>query len=75
MPRNRAVSGNLLPNPRVISRALFNDNSAVDSSHTHLIATFGQYLAHDITSASLATGKTSKYLKNLSKIYLKKFVL
>lgn len=56
-PRSRSVTGNPLPNPRVISRALFNDNSALDNSITHIVATFGQFLAHDFTSASLASGK------------------
>ena len=56
-PRTKSVSGNPLPNPRTISRTLFNDNSQTDPTFSHMVAAFGQFLAHDITSASLSTGK------------------
>jgi len=54
-PRSKAVNGNPLPNPRVISRLLFNENFEFENSFTHMTASFGQFLAHDITSAAIST--------------------
>jgi peroxidase len=54
-PRTRAKSGNQLPNPRVISRTLFNENFQFESSMTNMLGIYGQFLAHDITSASLSS--------------------
>ncbi len=48
--RSMGSKGKALPNPRFISRLLFNENNQQDQKVTHLIAFFGQFLAHDITS-------------------------
>jgi hypothetical protein len=56
-PRTKSVTGHPLPNPRVISLALSFDNSEQDSKYTHLVAIFGQFLAHDITLAATSSGK------------------
>jgi hypothetical protein len=55
-PRSRSRSGRPLPNPRAISRALFNDIDQKEVFFSHIIALFGQFIGHDITSASIATG-------------------
>lgn len=39
-------SGLLLPNARHISRTLSDDHSKFSSSHTHILAIFGQFIAH-----------------------------
>jgi peroxidase len=39
-----------LPNPRVISSTLCQDNSLNSKYTTHLVALLGQFIAHDITS-------------------------
>lgn len=49
-PRTLSVTGSPLPNPRLISRQLSADNSLTENSFTHLIASFGQFLDHDLTS-------------------------
>ena len=48
--RSIARNGKSLPNPRLVSRLLFNENNQHDQRITHLTAFFGQFLAHDITS-------------------------
>jgi hypothetical protein len=55
-PRKKSVSGKELPNPRLISRRLFTDNLQFDSVWSHMVAPFGQFVAHDITSASISAG-------------------
>lgn len=59
-PRSRSVLGGPLPNPRVVSRALFDENNSVDNLFTHFTAIFGQFLAHDVTSAAIATGSDGR---------------
>jgi hypothetical protein len=59
-PRSRSVLGGSLPNPREISRTLFNENSQFDSTFNHITAIFGQFLAHDVTSASVSTGSDGR---------------
>lgn len=54
--RSKSVNGDQLPNPRVISRLLFNENFQFDNVITHITPMFGQFLAHDITSASVSSG-------------------
>ena len=56
-PRTLAVSNNLLPNPRSISRAIFDDNGQWEKIWTHIFAIFGQFLTHDLTSLSITSGK------------------
>lgn len=53
-PRIRAVSGNILPNARTVSRKVFVSSSELDvngtaPNFTHLTMTWGQFLDHDIT--------------------------
>ena len=60
-PRSLGKSGRALPNPRLISRMLFNENNAFDLTFTHLSALFGQFIAHDVTSASVSTGKNLRH--------------
>lgn len=55
-PRSKSVLGGELPNPRSISRVLFTDNHEFHEIVTHVIATFGQFLTHDITSAAVSAG-------------------
>ena len=55
-PRSRSVRGNPLPNPRTISRTMSNENFQTDDRITHIVATFGQFLAHDFTSAAVSSG-------------------
>lgn len=62
-PRSKSVTGNPLPNPRAISRLLFNENFEFDNFLTHITATFGQFLSHDITSAAISTGKEKLFDK------------
>jgi hypothetical protein len=57
LPRTRSVNGGPLPNPRTISRALSVDNAQFDETFTHMVAAFGQFLAHDVTSAAVSSGK------------------
>lgn len=47
--RTNSVNGGALPNPRLISRTLMNDNSRFESDYSHLLVFFGQFLAHDLT--------------------------
>ncbi len=51
-PRSLSVSKNPLPNTRVISRTIQNDNGQFESTWTHLGTLFGQFIAHDLTSLS-----------------------
>jgi hypothetical protein len=55
-PRTKSVDGDELPNPRVISRLVFNDNFQFDQVFSHMTAAFGQFIAHDITSVSSSSG-------------------
>jgi hypothetical protein len=55
-PRMLAKSGALLPNPRKISALIAVDNGLVDKFDTHILALFGQFLAHEMTSASISAG-------------------
>jgi peroxidase len=48
-PRTKSVTGGDLPNPRIISRALMNDNSEFETNYSDLLVYFGQFLGHDIT--------------------------
>lgn len=43
-------SGLLLPNARHISRTLSDDHSKFSSSHSHILAIFGQFIAHVLIS-------------------------
>lgn len=56
MPRTRSASGRQLPNPRVVSRTMSNDNFQFDNTATHLVAAFGQFISHDVTSSAVASG-------------------
>jgi peroxidase len=53
-PRSQSVTSKqqALPNTRVISRTIQNDNGQFESSWTHLGTLFGQFIAHDLTSLS-----------------------
>ena len=42
----------------MISRSMFSDNKIVDQRITHLVAFFGQFLAHDLTSSPIICIKT-----------------
>ena len=55
-PRSLSRLGSPLPNPRVISRALFAENSQFDTQYSHMLGIFGQFLAHDLTSAAISSG-------------------
>lgn len=46
--RKASVTGGVLPNPRLISRALMNDNTQFEQNFSDLLVYFGQWLAHDI---------------------------
>lgn len=59
-PRMFSKSGRELPNPRLVSRALADDNGQTETFYTHLLAIFGQFLAHDVTSVAISTGKRLK---------------
>ena len=59
-PRTLSVLPNTpLPNPRVISSTLCQDNSLNAKYTTHLVALLGQFIDHDITSqtGTLVNGK------------------
>jgi hypothetical protein len=58
-PRTKSVDGSELPSPRVVSRALSDDNQLIDDQFTHVTAIFGQFLAHDVTAAAASSGKFS----------------
>lgn len=59
-PRSKGRLGGPLPNPRSISRALFTDNFQVDGVFSHIVATFGQFLSHDLTSAAASSDSFGK---------------
>ena len=52
-PRLVSKNGNMLPNPRKISIDLFTDDKKLDLRISHITAFFGQFLAHDLTSAPI----------------------
>ena len=56
-PRTLSVTGNPLPNSRAISNLLFNDNFQFDNDHTHMVATFGQFITHDLSKPAVSAGK------------------
>jgi hypothetical protein len=66
-PRQLAKSGRLLPNPRSISAHIGTDNSLVEQFDTHILTLFGQFLAHEMTSASISAGKKSRTKQGLTK--------
>jgi len=45
--RTLSVTGAVLPNPRLVSRALMNDNTEFENVFSDLLVYFGQWLAHD----------------------------
>ncbi|XP_076351302.1 chorion peroxidase-like isoform X2 [Tachypleus tridentatus] len=45
----RALSGNELPNPRVISTTIHIDRSVLARDFTHLVMQWGQFVDHDIS--------------------------
>ena len=55
-PRIISKRGNFLPNPRLISRMFKPDNNPSEDTFTHMIAIFGQFITHDMSSASVSTG-------------------
>ncbi|CAH1100323.1 unnamed protein product [Psylliodes chrysocephalus] len=44
-----AVSGNPLPNARLLSQNIFTDKSVPDKEHTLVLMQYGQYVAHDMS--------------------------
>ncbi len=48
-PRSKSVNGQPLPNPRLISRSLMNDNSESEKDYSDLLVYFGQWQGHDFT--------------------------
>lgn len=79
MPRAKSATGQPLPNPREISLNLCTEVPDVEQFYTHILPIFGQFLAHDITSVSVSTGKTlikfiypKKYKFSLKKTYQKR---
>jgi len=48
-PRTLSVFGGSLPNPRLISRALMNDNTEFENNISDLLVYMGQFVAHDVT--------------------------
>ncbi len=62
-PRSRSVLGTSdLPNPRTISGSLMTENSAEEAIWTHIWATFGQFLTHDLAETALvSTDGTVKF--------------
>lgn len=50
-PRSLNTQNDPLPNPRFLSRSLSRDNKEMDI-WTHLFATFGQFITHDISEVS-----------------------
>lgn len=57
VPRTRSVVGGELPNPRIISRVAMAENSQIETAISHITAPFGQFIAHDISSVAVSTGK------------------
>lgn len=55
--RKKAVSGNDLPNPRLVSTTISSTNTVFETKASVLMALFGQFLAHDITGQSSVTGE------------------
>ena len=55
-PRMFSKSRRPLPNSRFISRSLCVNNNLSEVFYSHILATFGQFLAHDMTSVSISTG-------------------
>jgi hypothetical protein len=54
--RKKAVSGNDLPNPRLVSTTISSTNTVFETKASVLMALFGQFLAHDMTGQSSITG-------------------
>jgi hypothetical protein len=54
--RKKAVSGNDLPNPRLVSTTISSTNTVFEIKASVLTALFGQFLAHDLTGQSSITG-------------------
>ena len=52
-PKVKAVSGNNLPNPRLISKTIQSDNNVFEVIWSHIFIIFGQFLTHDIVSTAL----------------------
>ena len=72
-PRTLSVSNKSLPNPRLISRTIMNDNSQFEKIWTNIFTHFGQFLTHDITGLSLTAGINYVLLLMQVFIYLKIF--
>lgn len=65
-PRSHSVTGEPLPNPRVVSTR-FHEGAPTgdDSAYSMLITIYGQFLAHDITERAPTKGNTQTFDKNL----------
>lgn len=58
--RSLAESGNALPNPRSVSTSLNNDKDGEEPLWSHIFATFGQFLTHDIAETSMSSTDESR---------------
>ncbi len=56
-PRSLSSSGAALPNPRLISRTIFQNQQSLERRWFHLFASFGQFMVHDMTSLAASSGK------------------
>jgi hypothetical protein len=64
-PRSSSVTGEPLPNPRLISRTLLDITPLTENYFTHLTSFFGQYIAFDLTHAAISKLQL-KYFSKLS---------
>lgn len=55
-PRMRSVSGDMLPNPRVISTVIHPDISNLHNRYTLMVMQFAQFLDHDLTMTPIHKG-------------------
>ena len=55
-PRTKSEDGGLLPNPRLISTTIVNDDLRSDNRWTHLFAIFSQFMTHDVTGVAVSAG-------------------
>ena len=59
LPKSVGADKTALPNPRTISRTAQNDNKRAEVDWTHIFATFGQFITHDIAETAVVADSTT----------------